>query len=246
ERCLGSATEDEAVDEIVDMHHMQLRRAAADHDEDAASDRAVELEKPQVPLSIRRAGTDDDDGLAASRRGAHGELALELGEMANVAGAERIGFARGRVYDVAMHAAGRAMHDPLTAEAAGGLEHVQCSARVDFPVVAVGVPCRPEHRGEVVDLVAAACGGQHVAERCQLSHAHVDAGGGKRLSLRGIPDQCAYLVALGGEPPGEVAAGKAGGAGDENGTCHGGVTDAPRFSPPMPKQRSCLVAAWAE
>ena len=213
---LDIGAQHDSVDEIVDVHHVQLRSAAADHHENAASDGPIELQEAQVSLAIDRAGPYDDDTLAAPRRVHDGALGLELGALIDVAGAERVALIGRRMGDVSMHAAGRAVNDPLAVEAARGLEHIAGAAYVDVAVIAVGMPGRAEHCRDVVNLVAAARGGNHIIERRKLSNAHLYAVGGERLRLRRIPHQRPHLAALSDETSSEITAGEAGGAGDEN------------------------------
>ena len=205
------------------MHHVQLRRAAADHHEDAAGHGPVELQEPQVPLAVDRTGPHDRDPLAAPGSGRDGELGFEFGALIDIAGPERIGLAGRRVGDVPVHASGRAMHHPLTIETARCLEHILCTAYVDFTVVAVGMSRGAEHCCDVVDLIATACRRDHIIEGGQLPDTNVYAGGGERLGFRPVSHERAHTFASSREPASQVSAGEAGGASDEDGAWHDAI-----------------------
>src|SRR5579883_2157397 len=100
ERRIGCAAEKESVDEVVDVHHVQFRRAAADHDEGAAGHCAVELQEPQISLTVNGPWAHDDNTLAATRGRRGGELSFELGALVDVAGPEGVALARRRMGDV--------------------------------------------------------------------------------------------------------------------------------------------------
>ncbi len=97
--------------EILDVGHVVVVAARSEHHEAPLRDVPEHLEEAAIALAVDAGRTRDDELHAGARRGVAADaLAFELRLLVDVAGPERRVFVRGRMFDVAVHADGAALH----------------------------------------------------------------------------------------------------------------------------------------
>ena len=102
----------EALDEIVDEGQVIERLPAAEHREAPAREAAEHLQEARVARAVDADRPRDDDVEAVGAPNSRAScLGFELGLLIDVAGIERRIFVGRRIRDVAVHAAGAAVHD---------------------------------------------------------------------------------------------------------------------------------------
>ena len=110
------AAQPEPLHQIVDVGQVIEHLARAEHREAAAREAAEHLEEARVARTVDADRPRDDDVEARSRPElARQLLGFELGLLVDVAGIERRVLVGRRIGDVAVHAAGAAMHDAARA-----------------------------------------------------------------------------------------------------------------------------------
>ena len=124
-------------------------------------------------MPIGRATTTSSPLAAAELRGE--ELRVELGALVDVAGRERRVLVCRRRLDVAVDAAGAAVHHAADAGGARRFQHMPGAFDVHAAVGAVALPRLPIGRGDVVDQLAAGDGALDACRIRQVADADLDA-----------------------------------------------------------------------
>ena len=205
--------------QIVDVGEVIEDLAAPEHRKTSAGDAAKHLQEARVagPIDANRPRDHDVEPAAAAEF--RGEpLGVELGALIDVAGRERRVLVCRRRLDVAVDAAGAAVHHAPDAGGARRLEHVAGAFDVHAAVRAVALPRLPIGRGDVVDQLAAGDGTLDARRIRQVADPDVDALALQRRRAfdAARADQRGHRIAGPRQRAGEVRAGEARCAGDEN------------------------------
>lgn len=223
------ATQQDALDQVVDVNQMVEGFARAEHAETALGYGLEELQETEVTRAVHPGRPEDHAGKAALEGGLRLEFGLELGFLVDVAWVEGAFLGARNLLHIPMYTDGRAVQGSLHLVCLRCRQHILGATDIHLTVVAVGMTRRPvgTGTGDVVGSLNPGRRPQNIFAPAEIALHEVHAGRHKCIGLCSRPHQRAHRMAKLPEATGQMTASKAGGAGDQNryGVCDRG-TDA--------------------